>query len=153
MRQNAPFQMKAKPEWGRNGILQLNWVFDEYFVTPAVWTASFKPKGIDCRPVVSQRGGELKTVVQLVVEKDVGILTDGLLSERCTRCGRVKYLPVMRGPFPPLTTEPSSEMVKTREYFGSGAAAHKRVLVSPKLARALAAEKVLGASVRPVASR
>jgi hypothetical protein len=152
MKQKASFQMKAEPKWGRNGILQLNWVLDEYFVTPEVWTTIFKPNGIDCRPVMKQRGVELKTVVQLVVDNEVGILTDGLPSERCSRCGRVKYLPVTRGPFPALAAEPLRAMVKTSEYFGSGAAADERVVVSRKLAGALAAEKVFGASVRPVAS-
>jgi hypothetical protein len=37
LRQKAPFQMKGEPNWGRRGILQLNWVYDEYFVKPGVW--------------------------------------------------------------------------------------------------------------------
>ena len=152
MKQKAPFQMKGEPTWGRNGIFQLNWVFDEHFVTPEVWTAVFKPYGIGSRPVTSTKGIELKTVLQLVIEEEVSIVTKGLSSERCARCGRVKYLPVTRGPFPALTGKPSSAMVKTREYFGSGAAAHKRVLISQKLAHALAAERVRGASMRPVQS-
>jgi hypothetical protein len=41
LKQNAPFQMKGEPKWGRRGILQLNWVFDEYFVTPEVWSSVF----------------------------------------------------------------------------------------------------------------
>lgn len=74
LRQKAPLQMKAEPKWGRRGILQLNWVFDEYFVTP-------------------------------------------------------------------------------EEYFGSGAAADRCVLVSQELAGALIAAKVRGASLWPTMSR
>jgi hypothetical protein len=152
MKQKAPFQMKGEPKWGRRAILQLNWVFDEYFVTPEIWSSVFKPRGIACRPVTNTKGAELKTVVQLVVEEEVGIVTEGLTPERCATCGRVKYLPVTRGFFPALTTKPTGAIVKTREYFGSGAAAHKRVLVSQELARALVAAKVRGASFWPVQS-
>ncbi len=152
LRQRAPFQMKAEPKWGRNGILQLNWVFDEYFVAPEIWTTLFRPQGLACRPVLSTNGAELETVVQLVVEEEAAVSTDGLASEKCSRCGRVKYQPVMRGPFPSLTSDPPCAVVKTRDYFGSGAVAHKRVLVSRELARSLDAGKVRGASVRPVRS-
>ncbi len=152
MKQKAPFQMKGEPKWGRNGILQLNWVFDEYFVTPEVWSSVFKPYGIGCRPVMNTKGVELKTVVQLAIEDEVGIVSVGLPPERCTKCGRVKYLPVTRGPFPALAEEPSQAIARTREYFGSGGQADKRVLVSQELARCLAAKKVRGASLRPVQS-
>lgn len=150
MRQKAPFQMKSEPKWGRRGILQLNWVFDEYFVTPEIWSSVFRPHGIGCQPVMNTKRAELKAVVQLVVEEAVGLVTEGLASERCTKCQRVKYLPVTRGAFPALTTKPTRGMVKTKEYFGSGAAAHQRVLISQALAQAFTAAKVRGASFWPV---
>src|SRR6266705_4101017 len=28
--QKAPFRLRGEPKWGKAGILQLNWVFDEY---------------------------------------------------------------------------------------------------------------------------
>src|SRR5689334_21562287 len=89
MMQKAPFQMKGEVKWGKNGILQLNWVFDEYFVTPDVWSSVFKPHGIGCRLVMNTKGVELKTVVQLVIEEEVNIVPEGLPFERCARCGRV----------------------------------------------------------------
>lgn len=155
MKQKAPFQMKGEPRWGKKGILQLNWVFDEYFVRPEVWASIFKPYGIECRPVTNTRGAELKSVVQLVTHGEVGVVTDGLSAQECSRCGRTKYLPVTRGAFPALTGEPSTgmAMAKSKEYFGSGASAHKGVLVSQAVARALAARNVRGASLRPVAER
>ena len=106
--------MKAEPKWGRRGVLQLNWVFDEYFATPEVWASFFEPHGIECRPVMNTRGA---------------------------------------APFPALRSEPSATMVKTKEYFGSGASAHKRVLISQAVARALIDHKVRGVSLRPVAER
>lgn len=155
MKQKAPFQMKGEPKWGKRGILQLNWVFDEYFVTPEVWQSVFKPHGIDFHPVLNTKGAKLKTVVQLIAHEEVGIVTDGLPTEEaaCPKCRRTKYLPITRGPFPPLTGEPSTAMVKSLEYFGSGASAHRAVLVAQRVAHALVANKVRGASLRPVAER
>jgi hypothetical protein len=153
LKQKAPFQMKGEPKWGKRSILQLNWVFDEYFVTPDAWALVFKPLGIGCRPVLNPKGGELKTVVQLVVQGEVGVVTDGLATEEpgCSRCGRTKFLPVARGLFPALMEEPSTTMVKTEEYFGSGASAHKRVLVSQAVAHSLTERKLRGTSLRPLA--
>jgi hypothetical protein len=88
LKQKAPFQMKGEPKWGQRGILQLNWVFGEYFVTPEVWSSVFKPHGIACRMVTNTKGAELKTVVQLVVDEEVAIMTEGLTPERCVTCGR-----------------------------------------------------------------
>jgi hypothetical protein len=153
LKQKAPFQMKAEPKWGRNGILQLNWIFDEYFVTPEVWTTVFEPRGIHCRQVLSIGGSELKTVVQLVVEQEIDIVTEGLRNERCARCGRVRYVPITKGDFPPIAGEPAAHMAKTKQFFGSGASATKAVLISHELSLVFAAENVRGASMRPVAER
>lgn len=151
LRQVAPFQMKGEPKWGRRGILQLNWVFDEFFVTPQVWSAVFEPLGVGCRRVMTPRGDELETVVQLVVGNEADIATDGLEAETCGSCGRTRYLPVARGPFPALLSEPAGVLVKTRQWFGSGASAHRRVLVGQQARRALDTERVRGVSFRPVA--
>ncbi|MFO0641697.1 MAG: hypothetical protein U0183_20905 [Polyangiaceae bacterium] len=149
-KQKAPFQMKREPKWGRNAIMQLIWVYDELFVTPDAWIRAFKPAGVACRPVLNTKGVELKTVVQLVVEASVGIVTDGLAFERCERCGRTKYLPVTRGPFPALRDVPTASLVRTAEYFGSGGQADRRVLMSQDVARALNAAGVRGAVLMPV---
>jgi hypothetical protein len=145
--------MRGEPRWGRRSILQLNWIFDEYFVTPEVWQAVFEPRGIASRPVTNRRGIELRTVVQLVVAEEVGLQTDGLAQATCAACGRIKYLPVTRGPLPPLTSEPTGHMAKTRELFGSGARAFREVLVSQALRRDLQSGGVRGASFTPVAER
>ena len=151
LRRIAPFQMKGEPKWGRRGILQLNWVFDEFFVIPRIWSAVFEPLGVGCRRVITPRGDQLETVVHLAVENEVEIATDGLEAEACGSCSRTRYLPVTRGPFPALASEPAGAMVKTRQWFGSGASAHRRVLAAQPIRRALDAEKVRGASFRPVA--
>lgn len=149
-KQKAPFQMKGEPKWGKNSILQLNWVFDEYFVTPELWSRVFAPHGVTSMPVMNTAGSELRTVVQIVIEEEVDIIASGLRFEVCTKCSRKKYLPVARGPFPPLAEEPSQAIARTKQYFGSGGRADKCVLVSQQLARSMTALKVRGASLRPV---
>ena len=144
LKQKAPFQMKSETKWGRNGILQLHWVFDEFFVRPEVWRTVFNPNGVGCRPVLDAKGAELKTVVQLVLPEEMGVVVRGLVTERCARCGRVKFLPVTRGAFPPLESEPPVRMAKMREYFGSGALAHRGILVSREMAQALARRRRCG---------
>jgi hypothetical protein len=149
--QVAPFRMKREPSWGRTALLQLNWVFDEYFATPEAWSSVFEPAGVACRAVLNTRGAELESVVQLVIDEKVDIETEGLPTERCPRCGRTRYLPVTRGPFPALRGQPASPIVRTAEYFGSGALASNRVLVAQDLARSLSSAGIRGASLRPVA--
>ena len=151
MKQRASFQMKREPKWGRRGIYQLIWVYDELFVKPEVWAGVFEPRGIHCRSVTNTRGAELSTVVQLVIDEEVAIATEGLAFETCQTCGRSKLSPAIRGFFPAPLSEPRGAMARTREYFGSGGQADKRVLISQDLARALAAASVRGASFTPVA--
>lgn len=150
LRQRAPFQMEREPKWSRRGMFQLNWVFDELFVLPEVWSSVFKSFGVSCRPVANTKGGVLKSVVQIVVEEEAGIVTDRLTPDLCAKCRRVKYRPHTRGPLPALVSEPVRAIVRTREYFGSGASAHRLVLVSQDLRLAMIAEKVRGALFWPV---
>jgi len=150
MKQKAPFQMKGEPKWGRHDILQLTWVYDELFVRPedgrlqAPWHSlptrheHEGRRAQDCGAARDRRGGRHRD--------------RGLPIERCAKCGRAKYLPVTRGPFPMLTDKPSRAMARTKEYFGSGGQADKYVLISQELVRSLVAENVRGASLRPVQS-
>jgi hypothetical protein len=151
LRQKAPFQMKGEPQWGRRAILQLNWVFDEFFVKPDVWMTVFKPYGVGQRSVENRAGRTLETVVQLVVDEVVPLDTSGLASETCSSCGRVKYLPITRGPIAPLIKQPKGSMIKSAEYFGSGASAYREVIASRELAAAIRSAEVRGVSFVPVA--
>jgi hypothetical protein len=145
--QNAPFRMKREPNWGKKHILQLNWVFDEFFVLPEVWEGVFKPIGIGYLPVVQHRTGkELRTVVQLNINKMVQLdaLIEEYPSKTCEVCGHKKYLPICRGYFPPFTTDPSCQLCRTREYFGSGGSAWNATIVANQLYRVLLERKLRG---------
>lgn len=154
--QIAPFRMKGEPKWGKRHILQLNWVFDEFFVLPEVWERAFQPFGIGCRPVVDFRSGQnLQTVVQI---DNTAIATSKLRiaenqpAEACTSCDRRKYLPISKGPFPSFVEEPTEPMLKTQEYFGSGASAWRAVIVSSALFQVVKEQKLNGVDFIPCVS-
>jgi hypothetical protein len=151
LKQKAAFQMKGEPKWGRRNIMQLNWIFDEYFTTPELWRAAFAPHQIPCRPVRNTGGADLTTVVQLVVEAEATIETEGLSAQPCGICGCIKYSPVARGYFPRLKMVPSSGVAKTSVYFGSGASADRVVLVSQRIRRELVSAGARGVSMISVA--
>jgi hypothetical protein len=134
--QLIPFRMLREPKWGRRQILQLNWLFDEYFVTPEAWRELFKPFGIDCLPVLHQKSGQaLKTAVQLEIPARASSLIDptGLPAEICTICNRSKFLPLTRGRFPHLDVPIGVHLAKTQDFFGSGGSAWQAVIVSHEL--------------------
>ena len=148
--QKAPFQMRGEPRWGRNTVLQLNWVFDEYFVRSEFFAVTLEPLGIVGRPVIDGREQVLRTAVQLVVSEEVGLCTESLRGIPCPACRRTKYLPTARGYFPGLTSEPVGDIVRTKEWFGDGARAYHDVLVSNRVASALTSHGVRGITLRPV---
>ncbi|HLW78343.1 MAG TPA: hypothetical protein VKU44_01985, partial [Terriglobia bacterium] len=128
-RQTSPFRLRKAPALA-NKFLQLNWIFDEFFVKPEVWAAIFQPLGIGFRPVaLNKTGVEIDSVVQLDVSRSFDVNLDGRDGEECTRCGRKKYRYVLRGPYPkPVGAD--AMMFKSAQYFGSGANAFKLVFVS-----------------------
>lgn len=150
--QNASYRIKGEPKWGRRGIMTLGWVFEEFFVPPAVWETIFKPFGIPCRPVLNRRGKQLETVVQLVIDEEVDLVMDNLsVQEVCDACGRHKYRYSSRGYHPPLAKEPSGAIAKTRQAFGDGWGI-RAAIVSQELRRAMVAHKIRGAQFTPVES-
>lgn len=154
-RQKAPFRMRREPKWGRKGLMQLNWVFDEFFALSAVWKTVFAPFGIGARPVLAYRKEtELKTVVQLCIDPilDVELHMKDHPFNICEFCQRKKYLPFVRGMFPALTRPVEGvHAVRSQEWFGDGASAYRAILVSGELARRLLAMKVRGCLFAPLA--
>ena len=153
--QRAPFRMAREPRWGRRHVLQLNWVFDQYFVKPEVWQAVFRKYGIECMPVIHNRTGqELKSVVQLQIDV---VAPERLVvkEERCNTCpacGVPKYEPHTRGKFPGFASEVvGPHALKTQEIWGSGHRAFGEVLVSQELYGAIAAARLRGVRFEPLA--
>ncbi len=152
LRQRAPFRMRSEPKWGRRSVLQLNWVFGEFFVRPDVWREPIREFGVEAMPVLTERGDvELVTVVQLRVLATIAVDVHDRPSERCTTCGVEKWRPWTRGFFPSLAETPETPIVRTTQWFGAGASAFQYVLVSQALRRALVDAAVRGVSYAPVA--
>jgi ribosomal protein L37E len=150
--QTGPFRIKMEPKWGRKGIMSLNGAYDELFVPPAVWETIFKPFGITCRPVANRHGKILETVVQIVIEEKIDLLTDALkVRELCNTCGRRKYQYPKRGRFPTLAQEPSGAIAKTRQTFHDGWDIVD-IIISQELRRAMISHKLRGAEFEPVES-
>ncbi len=153
LRQIAPFQMKGAPKWGTRSIVQLNWVFDEYFVKPELSTTIFEPLGIGFVPVLSSRNQNvIDSVVQLKVEPLVELDLADAAFEVCRRCRRKKYLPIARGFAPKPISTTDHTMMKSQEYFGSGASAFRMVFVSNRLYESLSKARVKGVTYSPCAS-
>jgi hypothetical protein len=153
VRQLVPFRMAREPKWGNRQILQLNWVFDEYFVKADTWELLFKPLGINPLPVINHKTGRpLDTVVQLeITARATPINAADLPAEVCAVCNRVKFMPLTRGPFPHVELPARVHIAKTREYFGSGSSGWQAVLVSQSLYRQVREHKLKGVEFTVVA--
>jgi hypothetical protein len=151
-RQSAPFRLKKTPALGKS-ILQLNWIFDEYFVNPDTFKTVFRPSGVDCRPVVlNKTGAEIDSVVQLSIPQIIDLRTDGLAYKECSHCGRRKYSHTFlrEGPCP-APTEIVASIFKSNQYFGDGARAFRLVLISGLLHRGIKAARLSGVRFIPCA--
>lgn len=147
--QRAPFRMKSEPKWGRRSILQLNWVFDQYFVTLQLWETVFKPFGIgSCEVLAARTQQPLSTVVQLVVPEIVDLEIPDVSGEQCNACNRVRYLPIEADFFPrPMPV--NAPMFRSRQSFGSGASSWNLVLCTQAMRQALVAAGVKGVDFEP----
>lgn len=146
--QKAPFRFRKAPSWGTKSILQLNWIFDEYFVKPEVWEDVFQPFGIGCRPAILHRSNAiLENVVQLDVATVIELEMDHLDHpfEVCPVCNRKRYLPFTRG-FLPKPKMPEIPMFKSTQYFGSGGSSSRLVFISNELYRKITLSRLKGAS-------
>jgi hypothetical protein len=148
--QRAPFRFRAEPRWGRRGVLQLNWVFDEFFVERAVYATIFAPLGVKAREVLHHRTQKsLETVVQLVSDSDsVQLELGDLESSACNACQGRRYPPL--GRVQPQLRRPTlggKHLVRSAEHFGGGGLSSNRlVMISGALYAELRKHDVRGVS-------
>ena len=148
--QIRPFRLKSIPVLNRS-VMQLNWVFDEFFVSHEVWHEVFKPFGIECWPVVSHKSGkETHSVVQLKIHERVQLRLKGGEGTDCSVCQRSKGPLDLRG-FAPAPISMKAHICRSIQGFGSGAQAFNRVMVSPSLYREIKKAKLRGVQFYPCA--
>jgi hypothetical protein len=145
-RQIAPFRMKKEPVWGRRSILQLNWVFDEYFVKPDVYEQVFKPFGIGFRPVLKHSTGmQLQTVVQLEISATADLEMGDQPSAVCPVCSIKRYSPKIVGYFPKPIVDSDSAIFRSKQWFGSGGSSFNEIFVSNALYKRITEAGLRGA--------
>lgn len=152
-KQKAPFRVLRQPGWSnKRNILQLNWVFDEYFVTRKAYNELFEPLGIGNWEVVKHRDGSgLDDMVQLRIDTiaSAPLNLEGVPSKVCDQCKRITFEPVMRGPSPSFNGYPGDAIImKSQEYFGG--APHREVIITRGLYTRMVRYGIKGVDYRPV---
>ncbi len=126
--QKDDFRVKRVPKypfWG------LGWIFDEFFVRTDLYKKIFEPFGIECRPLRKYKDDSIiDSYVQLVIpviEESFDLTS--YEPEICPTCGVTKYDPKVRGYYP-QHKHPLPYIYKSKEYFGGGFSAYRRIFVS-----------------------
>lgn len=149
-RQIRPFRIKPVPNLKRK-VMQLNWILDEYFVTREVWEEVFQPFGIGCWPVVIDgTEEESESVVQIRVDHYAELRLDEANETTCSSCGRKKMKMELRG-FSPNPVSVPAPVFKSIQYFGSDAAAFRRVLITSSLYQKIKWNELYGIEFYPCA--
>lgn len=172
-RQVAPFRLRGEFSARNTQFLQLNWVFDEYFVRNPI-ADTMKNEGITgiewLVPVIHKSALHSSEVAQMKVETTLkpAMLVNDLQRVTCMPmneerhtshdarpllfCGRVKFHKKNVGPlrFDRVAFAQAPDVVKTAEWFGSGGSAFRLALVSQKLYRLIATSGWRGVGFEPV---
>ena len=139
--QKDDFRVRKVPKypfWG------LGWIFDEFFVRTDLYEKIFKPLGIECRPLRKYKDDSIiDSYVQLVIpviNEPLNLSTYD--SELCSKCGMIKYNPKTHGYYP-LHEYPLPYIYKSKEYFGGGFSANRKIFVSSVLRDLMIENKML----------
>ncbi|WP_299244100.1 hypothetical protein [uncultured Aquimarina sp.] len=142
-KQKDAFRLKNVPKVGKKRMFGVGWIFDEYFVDTELYNEVFKPLGIKSREILEYKKEKpFDTHVQLVLEE-----TEETLSlknnpiEKCEESGRWKYQPMQQG-FYPQYKNIIAPIFKSKEWFGTGAEARKRIFVTQELREKLIEMKI-----------
>lgn len=176
--QKAPFRLRTEFKASRSQFVQLNWVFDEFFLRDEAREGlrRFAITGIEyLAPMLHKAARQSTQVVQMVVKatlppalEDIGfhpvtckpkneewqamqrLQLSG--SETLVHCGRVKYHRMHKGPyrFDRAAFAGGPDVVKSHEWFGSGGSAHRLVIVSQRFRQAVVTSKWRGVGFEPI---
>ena len=126
--QKDDFRVKKVPKYP---IWGLGWVFDEFFVRTDLYEKIFKPLGIECRPLRKYKNGSIiASYVQLVIPViDEPLDLSYYESLTCSKCGMTKYDAMTYGYYP-LQEHPLPYIYKSKEFFGDGFSANRKIFLS-----------------------
>ena len=142
-KQKDAFRLKNVPKAEKKRLFGIGWVFDEYFVDKDLYNEVFKPLGIKSREVLKyKKDTPFENTVQLVLEETEETLNlEDNPIESCDKCGRWKYQPMPQG-FYPKYENIIAPMFKSKDWFGTGAEARKRIFVTQELREKLIEMKI-----------
>jgi hypothetical protein len=134
-KQIAPFSIKKSPKWGKRNIVQLNWIFDEFFISGNLKLQLER----ECSKLNFKVVNKFRTKCQLddIFQLDITQTVDLDMStvtkfERCKVCNQIKYLPHTRGFFP-YPTDDYFNIAHSIQCFGSGHEARHAVLINKNI--------------------
>jgi len=175
--QNNPIRLKKIPKQHKKQFWGVHWIHDAIFVRPEArkLLESEKIKGVTFKKVMlHKKNSEIVDFYQLIIntELDKGLVTEDLQTVTCKYmneedvefeesernskdsnfCGSIKYhFPIRSGiTFKKSIFEGAPEIVKSKEYFGSGAKAFKLTLVSKRIKELIEVNKLKGLTFRPM---
>lgn len=159
--QVAPFHLSKEPRAGRNALTSFGSAY-ELFATDEVFRA-FKAEGIrgvDSWPFLVGQDKHPSENVKQVLAKNVAepAIADELVEHEhyrwsdCPGCGRKWHLFYSRGMLPLRRSAMRSDVdfQVTNEWFGSGRAARREILVSRRVVQLILEKKWKGAELSPV---
>lgn len=176
--QKAPFRLQAEPKARNSQFVQLNWVYDEFFVrsdarqgleSAGMSGLVFVPPVLHKSDRPSAEVAQMRIATILPPALDTSELPPVTCKARneewrpgarlrdaelagAPYCGRVKHHALYRGPlrFERAAFEGAPELVKSREYFGSSGVASRWVLVSQRFRQVVHNAKWRGLAFEPV---
>lgn len=117
---------------------------DVAFLTDELYETLFKPLGFGCRPVRKASGEIFEGILQLdipIIDEDLDLSMHEY--EICPVCGKKKYGGDQKYPFFPLHEHPLPHLYLSKEYFGYGMAAGRKMFISTELAKVLLERKLI----------
>ena len=139
--QKDAFRIKKIP---KHKIFQLTWIYNELFVDIEVYHRIFKKFGLNFREVkLFKVDKPINNIVQLVIpESNDDLDLQNYNSQMCPMCGTTKFQSQPQGFFP-VIKNPSQHIYKSKEIFGDGGAANKKIFISGELRDLLIKEKIM----------
>jgi hypothetical protein len=144
--QKEPFRLRKAPNWGgHKKVFSLNWVYDELFVRKDFYDNLLKPLGIGSKEVLLyKKETVIEDTVQLVIPNtDAALNLEDCPFQVCKDCNRKRYDLINNGFFPEFNEHVGSlPILKSLEWFGTGANARKYIIVSQELRREFVKNKI-----------
>ena len=152
------FRFAKRNERGKTiHFCQPGWVYDALFVRSRVKDELTTQgiKSIDFLPAIEAGSKKsFEDVIQILFGHVMGpalLNTEDFPSEVCTQCQRRKWVPMKRvNRFNRTSFSDQLDMVLTHEWFGSGALAYRKILVSRRFAELLQERRWRGLRLRPI---